>query len=675
MELYFYYVYSSSSNPLIKVFMKTEQEKNWLNFIKKIQAGENIAFAEQWAKYVEIYSDWDEKNGPPPAWFPGKDNLNNSNITRFMQELGFKNYTDLHQWSVRNRAAFWEKVIAKIGIKFYKTTDKILDLSAGVKNPKWLKGARFNCTDSCFQAPSAQPAIISAKEESKKLTITTYAELEDLVNRIANGLIENGFKQNDAIALYMPMTVECVAAYLAIIRAGCRVVSIADSFSASELKKRLAISNSRGIITVDSYARAGKNIDLYKKVAEAGAPKSIIISSQKNKAALRDGDILWDDLLSQDTDYESIACEADDVINILFSSGTTGEPKAIPWTHLTPIKSAMDGYFHQDIHPGDIVCWPTNIGWMMGPWLIYATFINKGTMALYEGAPVGDGFIDFVQASKVNMLGVIPSIVRAWRSSGILDQDSWQDIKVFSSTGEPSNREDYLWLMSRTRYKAPVIEYLGGTEIGGGHITGTVVQPASPATFSTPALGIDFIFMDEEGRPVKEGEMGELYLMPPAIGLSQKLLNKDHEKEYYANCPLGPDDEILRRHGDHMARLYKGYFKAQGRADDTMNLGGIKVSSLELETAINQHTAVYESAAIAFQPGGEGQEKLVLFIILKNEIEFDLLKGELNSIISKRINPLFKIYDLVIVQSLPRTASNKLMRRTLRKEYQKNNPA
>jgi acetyl-CoA synthetase len=675
MELYFYYVYSSSSNPLIKVFMKTEQEKNWLIFIKKIQAGQNLEFDKHWSKFLEIYAEWDEKNGPPPAWFPGKDNLNNSNIARFMKELEFKNYTDLHQWSVRNRAAFWEKVIERLGIKFYKTADRILDLSAGVKNPKWLKGARLNCSDSCFRAPSMQAAIISSKEGSNNLNITTYSELEELVNRIANGLIENGFKQNDAIALYMPMTFECVAAYLAIIRAGCRVVSIADSFSPSELKKRLAISNSRGIITVDSYARAGKNIGLYKKVLEAGAPKSIIISSENNSLTPRAGDILWNDLLSQKTSFESVACMPDDIINILFSSGTTGEPKAIPWTHLTPIKSAMDGYFHQDIHPGDVVCWPTNIGWMMGPWLIYATFINNGTMALYEGAPVGEGFINFIQEARVNMLGVIPSIVRAWRSSGVLDQDSWQHIDVFSSTGEPSNREDYLWLMSRTGYKAPIIEYLGGTEIGGGHITGTVVQPASPATFSTPALGMDFIFLDEENRPIKEGEMGELYLIPPAIGLSQKLLNKDHETEYYAGCPKGPNNETLRRHGDHMARLYKGHFKAQGRADDTMNLGGIKVSSLELETAINQHAAIYENAAIAFQPSGEGQEKLVLYIILKDEIEIDLLKRELNSIISKKINPLFKIYDLVIVQSLPRTASNKLMRRTLRKEYQKNNPA
>jgi len=309
---------------------------------------------------------------------------------------------------------------------------------------------------------------------------------------------------------------------------------------------------------------------------------------------------------------------------------------------------------------------------MMGPWLIFATFINKGTMALHEGAPIGVDFINFVNESKVSMLGVIPSLVRSWRLSGVVDQDIWKNINVFSSTGEPSNREDYLWLMSRTRYRAPVIEYLGGTEIGGGHITGSVVQPASPSTFSTSALGIDFIFLDEENEPVKEGAMGEVFLIPPAIGLSQTLLNKDHEKEYYANCPPGLNSEILRRHGDHIAKLYNGYYKAQGRADDTMNLGGIKVSSLELERVINNHEAVYENAAIAIQPDGEGQEKLVIFIILKTDIQNNQLKNELNKIIAIKINPLFKIYDLVITKSLPRTASNKLMRRTLRNEYQEN---
>jgi acetyl-CoA synthetase len=329
----------------------------------------------------------------------------------------------------------------------------------------------------------------------------------------------------------------------------------------------------------------------------------------------------------------------------------------------------MDGHFHHDIQRGDVVVWPTNIGWMMGPWLIYATFMNRGCIALYEGLPSDRGFTEFVHAAGVGMLGVVPSLVRAWRDSGACDGVDWSRINVISSTGEPSNRQDFLWLMSRTGYRAPVIEYCGGTEIGGGHITGTVVQPASPATFSTAALGIEFVILDDKHRPVPDGREGELFLVPPSIGLSDTLLNRDHDSVYHESCPRGPDGEVLRRHGDRVARLPGGYFRAQGRADDAMNLGGIKVSSLELERVLEHHPAVIEAAAVAVQPKGEGAEKLVVYAVLSDDVVKDDLQRDLGMTLASELNPLFKIHDLVIVASPPRTASNKLMRRELRARY------
>jgi acetyl-CoA synthetase len=427
------------------------------------------------------------------------------------------------------------------------------------------------------------------------------------------------------------------------------------------------------VVTVDHYVRAGHSIDLYSKVKEAAIPKAIVILSSEEETAkdadLRSGDLRWDDLLSGTITFDSAPGEPEAVTNVLFSSGTTAEPKAIPWTHLTPIKAAMDGHLHHDIRPGDVVAWPTNIGWMMGPWLIYAALINEATIALYEGAPTGEGFARFVRESGITMLGVIPSLVRAWRSSDAIPDRSWENVRVFSSTGEPSNQEDYLWLMSRAGYQAPVIEYLGGTEIGGGHITGTVVQPASTAAFTTAALGTEFVILGEDGRPVPEGEAGELYLIPPSIGMSQRLLNKDHHEAYYEGCPRGPGGEVLRRHGDQIARLPGGFFKARGRSDDTMNLGGIKVSSLELEQVVNEHPEVYESAAVAVQPEGEGAERLVIFVVTGGAIDGDRLLKELKIRIAQQLNPLFKIHDLVVVEELPRTASNKLMRRSLRARY------
>jgi acetyl-CoA synthetase len=264
---------------------------------------------------------------------------------------------------------------------------------------------------------------------------------------------------------------------------------------------------------------------------------------------------------------------------------------------------------------------------------------------------------------------VVPSLVKAWRESNACDGVDWSRVRVYSSTGEASNRRDSLWLMSRNGYRAPVVEYCGGTEIGGGHLTGTVVQDASPSTFSTPALGLDLEILDEAGRSVPEHAEGELYLVPPSIGLSQTLLNRDHDAVYYEGCPPGPDGELLRRHGDQVARLPGGYFRAQGRADDTMNLGGIKVASLEIERVVEDHPAVFEAAAVAVQPDGEGAEKLVIFAVVSDQVESPELRRELARAVATELNPLFKIHDLVILDALPRTASNKLMRRELRAQF------
>ncbi|KAG1671365.1 hypothetical protein FOA52_002975 [Chlamydomonas sp. UWO 241] len=160
--------------------------------------------------------------------------------------------------------------------------------------------------------------------------------------------------------------------------------------------------------------------------------------------------------------------------NVLFSSGTTGEPKAIPWTHVTPLRCAADGWAHQDIRPGSVVCWPTNLGWMMGPWVTYASLINGATLALYHGSPLGRDLGEFVAAANVEVLGVVPSIVKAWRASGCMAGLEWPRLRCFSSTGEASSPEEYAWLASQFRYR-PVIEYCGGTEIGGGFLSGSLL--------------------------------------------------------------------------------------------------------------------------------------------------------------------------------------------------------
>ena len=646
------------------------QARRWLDYVAGVRRLPETPYEDQWAQFQDVFSNRDPSLPPPPAWAPDSERIAESNLASVMDELSINSFEELHRWSIANRPEFWRRTIERLGIVVTREPDEMLDPVLGPAQPRWLPGAELDIVSSCFQPSDCTLAVAIGRESSDRVETVTYSELETLVNRVANGLAAQGFSSGDAIALYMPMNLECVAAYLGIIRAGCVVVSIADSFAAPEIARRLEIAGAAGIITVDRFQRGGRAIQLYEKVRDSGATRAIVIAEDGHAAVdLRPGDLRWRDFLSDNAIFDAAGADPYAVTNILFSSGTTGDPKAIPWTHLTPIKAAMDGHFHHDIQPGDVVAWPTNIGWMMGPWLIYATLINRACIALYEGLPSGRGFTEFVRRAGVSVLGVVPSLVRAWKDSGACDGVDWSMIRTFSSTGEPSNRRDYLWLMSHTGYRAPVVEYCGGTEIGGGHLTGTVVQPASPATFSTPALGLDVVVLDDKGLPAADHEEGELFLVPPSIGLSQELLNRDHDAVYYAGCPAGPDGRLLRRHGDQVERLPGGYFRAQGRADDTMNLGGIKVSSLELERVIEHHPAVFESAAVAVQPEGEGAEQLVVFAVLSEKTDVDELQRELGKNLASQLNPLFKIHNLVVVDALPRTASNKLMRRELRRRY------
>jgi acetyl-CoA synthetase len=584
-----------------------------------------------------------------------------------MQKHHFSSYEDFWRWSVNNKEDFWAETIKNLDIQLDQPYFSVLDISKGVEQPQWLNGAKLNIVDSCFQNDNDATAIFYQKEGSD-IQKVPQNELEGLVNRIANGLRYFGVSEGDTIAINMPMTLEAVAIYLAAIKGGNPVATIADSFTPNEISVRLKITNPKVIFTQDVLLRAGKVLPLYQKVVEADAPKAVVIKAATENINLRPEDIYWSGFLSNNKNFKSVIQNPDDIITILFSSGTTGEPKAIPWTHTTPIKGASDGYYHHNIQKNDVVCWPTNLGWMMGPWLIFASLINKASIALYYGAPMGKDFGEFVQNANVTMLGVVPSIVKNWIKTKCNENLDWNSIKCFSSTGEVSNPQEMEYLMQLANNK-PVIEYCGGTEIGGGYVTSTMVQPNISSTFSTQALGGEFVLLDENN---KKSDKGELFLIPPIMGLSNSLINRNHHDVYFKNTPTYKG-QILRRHGDQLLQLENGYYKAQGRVDDAMNLGGIKVSSVQIEAVVNQLEFIKECAAIAVSPEGGGPSLLVIYYVEKsiNFPDQDRLLMT-NQVIRKKLNPLFKVTEIVKLDSLPRTASNKVMRRKLRELYETN---
>ncbi len=641
-------------------------EARWQRLIGEGWLTPAVPFAVHLHLYDSVFAGWDDRRGPRPAWTPPPGSAAGTSIGALMADKGFASYPEAHAWSVRDRAGFWEWAVARLQLKLESPWTRILDDSRGPEHPRWLVGARFNLVQSCLAGDPARPAILAGAPDGSSSTISC-GELARQVAQVAAALHAAGFATGDALAIDMPMNALSVAIYLGIVAAGMVVVSIPDALAPEEVATRLRIARAAGVFTAREVERSGKRLPLYTKLLTVELPRAIVVDAPASE--LRPGDLAWPSFLAAGgatSDLAPVIGDADTVTNILFSSGTTGEPKAIPWTQLQPIKSAVDAALHLDVRPGDVVAWPTNLGWMMGPWLIYATLLNGATMALYGDVPTGRGFGEFISRARVNVLGLVPSIVKAWRSDDRMVGLDLSSIKCFGSTGEASNPVDYLYLMMLAGYR-PVIEYCGGTEIGGGYLTGTLVQPASPATFSTPALGSQLVILDEQGRPA---DNGELFLVPPTLGYSLSLLNRDHHEVYFADTPPGPAGELLRRHGDQVERIGGGYYRALGRVDDTMNLGGIKVSSAEIERVLDTVPGVQRTAAVAINPPGGGPSELVVYVVTDgSRIDRDPLLADLQRALKTRLNPLFRISDLVLVASLPVTPSNKIMRRELRAHY------
>ncbi|KAI7749201.1 hypothetical protein M8C21_028256, partial [Ambrosia artemisiifolia] len=623
-----------------------------------------------------------------------------TNLGRLMEAHGPKllgaaykdpitSYKQFHKFSVQHPEAslalYWSIILEKLLLRFEQPPRCILDTSDKSKHGgTWLPGSVLNIAECCLLSANEpdkeneKVAIVWRDERFDNFEVNkmTLNELRRQVMLVANAL-KGLFSKGDPIAIDMPMTVTAVIIYLAIIYSGFVVVSIADSFASKEIATRLRVSKAKAIFTQDYIVRGGKKFPLYSRVIEATECRVIVVPAlgENIDIQLRKQDIAWEDFLSSAKhlprpDYcDPVYQPADAVTNILFSSGTTGDPKAIPWTHISPIRGAADAWAHMDVQPGDVFCWPTNLGWVMGPIVLYSCFLTGGTLALYHGSPLGHGFGKFIQDAGVTLLGTVPSLVKTWNSTGCMEGLDWTNIKLFATTGEASNVDDDLWLSSRAYYK-PVLECCGGTELASSYVQGNVLQPQAFGAFSSPSLTTGFVILDDHGVPYPDDQpcVGEVGLFPVYMGATDRLLNADHEKIYFEGMPVYNGMQ-LRRHGDIVKRTIGGYFMVQGRADDTMNLGGIKTSSIEIERVCEQaNDSIMETAAVSCQPATGGPELLAIFAVLKKgfNTDADKLKMIFSKAIHRNLNPLFKVSFVKIVPEFPRTASNKLLRRVLR---------
>ncbi|KAI9083016.1 hypothetical protein K1719_035031 [Acacia pycnantha] len=654
--------------------------------------------------YYSVYARWDASTkGPPLYWFPSLWHARQTNLGRIMETYGSKflgaaykdpltSFNLFHKFSVEHPEVYWSIILKEVAVSYFESPKCILDASDKSKHGgTWLPGSVLNIAECCL-LPSDRPkkddgslAIVWRDEgfDDSKVNQMTLKELREQVMMVAKVIAAN-FSKGDAIAIDMQMTVNAVIIYLAIIVAGCVVVSIADSFAPKEIAVRLRVSKAKGIFTQDFISRGGRKFPLYSRVIEAASCKVIVLPVLGDDVGvqLREQDQSWKDFLSSGSQHPRsnyyspvpVYQSMESVTNILFSSGTTGEPKAIPWTQLSPIRSAADAWALIDVQVGDTFCWPTNLGWVMGPTLIYACFLSGATLALYHGSPLGHGFGKFVQDAGVSILGTVPSLVKTWKNTNCMEGLDWTKIRTFCSTGETSNVDDDLWLSSRSYYN-PIIECCGGTELASSYILGSQLQPQAFGAFSTASMATGIVILDENGVPYPDDVAcaGEVGLFPVYFGATDRLLNADHEQVYFKGMPFYKGKQ-LRRHGDIIRRSVGGYIIVEGRADDTMNLGGIKTSSVEIERVCDRaDECILETAAISVAPTTGGPEQLVIFVVLKKGYNSDAetLKMKFSKAIQRNLNPLFKVRLVRIVQEFPRTASNKLIRRVLRDQMKR----
>ncbi|XP_022754354.1 probable acyl-activating enzyme 18, peroxisomal isoform X2 [Durio zibethinus] len=647
--------------------------------------------------YYSVYAHWDAStNGPPLYWFPSLYESKLTNLGRTMETHGPKllgtSYNDpiasfnlFRYFTVQHPEVYWSIILKELSVTFHESPKGILD-NTDISRPggTWLPGSVLNIAECCL-LPSTHPrkednscAIVWRDEgkDDSNVNRMTLKQLREQVMLVANAL-DSTFQKGDAIAIDMPMTVNAVIIYLAIVLAGFVVVSIADSFAAKEIATRLQISKAKAIFTQDFILRGGRKFPLYSRVVEASPYKAIVLPVYGNDVGiqLREQDLSWKDFLAHDNQhprsnhFTPSYRPIDSTINILFSSGTTGEPKAIPWTQLSPIRCSSDAWAHLNVGVGDVYCWPTNLGWVMGPILLFSCFLTGATLALYHGSPLDCGFGKFVQDAGVTVLGTVPSLVKTWKNTKCMEGLDWTKIKCFGSTGEASNVDDDLWLSSKSYYK-PVIECCGGTELASSYIQGSPLQPQAFGAFSTASMTTGLVILDEHGVPYPDDKacVGEVGLFPLYLGATDRLLNADHEEVYFKGMPTY-NGMRLRRHGDILMRTVGGYLVVQGRADDTMNLGGIKTSSVEIERVCDRaDESVLETAAVSVAPPDGGPELLMIFVVLKKGFyqQPEKLKTKFSKAIQTNLNPLFKVSSVKIIPEFPRTASNKLLRRVLR---------
>ncbi|MBN2423334.1 acetate--CoA ligase [Candidatus Woesearchaeota archaeon] len=589
------------------------------------------------------------------------------------------NSSEVYDQAEKDPVAFWEDLASK-GIAWFSKWEKAYEEK--IPDFKWFIGAEtnaaYNCLDRHLNDKGDKTALIwipeIKEEEAKKYS---YRQLYEEVNKAANVLKSLGVKKGDVVTIYLPMIPEIIISVLACARIGAVHSVVFSAYSAEALNTRLKDGGSEVMITSDGYYRKGKIEDLKKKanegIQDTNVKKVLVVKRTGNETEITEKDLWWHEQLEKaDNECEAVKMKSEDLLFLLYTSGTTGKPKGV--MHDT------GGYITQaywtskwdfDLHEDDVMWCTSDLGWVTGhSYVCYGPLLNGITTVLFEGLidwPNPERPWEIIEEHKISVFYTAPTALRLMMSHGkeIPEKFGLESLRVLGSVGECIDQKTWLWYLNSVgKGKCPLIDTWWQTETGGTMINSLPgVGPFIPAWAGNSFPGTRHTIIDEEGNEViKTGEQGYLVQKSPfAPGLLRGVWKNPErfKKTYWRN-------DKYYFSGDGAYRDDGGRFRIIGRLDDVLKVAGHRMSTGEMENVIDKHAAVNEAAVIG-KPDELRGEVPVAFVITKGEIDDkERLEKELQDMIVKGIGPIAKLKGFYFVESLPKTRSGKIMRRILK---------
>ncbi|MEU1997350.1 AMP-binding protein [Nocardia gamkensis] len=613
-----------------------------------------------------------------PAWVPDAQIRERSRLLAAMRAWGFGDdaaaVAELNERAIAEPEWFWRAAATDLGVNFSVPFDRVVDDSAGKPFPRWFTGGGVNIARLAAHRHARGPAadrlaVVYEGDEGERRTLT-FAELDAQVRRFAANLTQLGVRRGDRVVLFMPVVPEAAVAFLAIARIGAVSVPTFSGYAPDALATRLQDSEAVLLVTADGTTRRGKRVEL-KATADAAlesAPtvaKVVVIRQLGTEVPMREGrDVYYDELDADPAQVPTADTESNDPLTIVYTSGTTGRPKGIVHSHGGfAVKTAVDFGYGFDVHEGDVVSWITDLGWLVGPMLMTGPLQLGATIVMIEGLPThptAHRMWEIIERNGVTVAGIAPTAARALKAAGEVVTHAMPSLRTFVSTGEAWDEPTWWWLFQEvgggTR---PIVNYSGGTEVGGGILIGYPFLPAAPAAFTGALPGVDAAVFGEDGKPVV-GEIGELVVRNTFPGMTHAFWQ---DRERYLETYWNQWDGVWV-HGDLASIDDQGMWRIHGRSDDTIKLSGRRVGPAEIEAALLRDNRIAEVAVIGVPDELRGQ-RAVAFAVLRStgQTPEDLQDTAIGNA-GRSFAP-----SVVVVESLPKTKNGKIMRRAIRSRY------